>query len=134
MYETVKLHGEYGSGVDVSAHEKAFVVALNSRPPSFFERHVKNLCLTEKIATASHVLPTCTGVLNLALWGRIIDVSPIFKLRLRSLDTHSYNSRSREIGPHIPRADVSVCNVSEARNNYAQSRMASRINACAIGG
>lgn len=90
----MKLHGNYHSVYEYTApftaHENKFAVVLASRPPAFFEKHVKNLCLMGAMSNdhALRVLSVCTGVRNLAFWGRSFHTSPlIVKLRLRSLDT-----------------------------------------------
>lgn len=74
------------------AHEKDFAVALDSRSPSFFETHVRNLCLDVTMSSeyVERVLSICTGVRDLALWKRprTFDISPVVKLRLRSLDAY----------------------------------------------
>lgn len=90
LYETVKLHGDYHSVFGYTASdENHFAVAVSSRPTSFFEAHVKNLCLTGTMTDehASRVLSVCTGVRNLALWKWPSDLSQVVKPRLRSLDT-----------------------------------------------
>lgn len=89
------------------SHEKDFAVALDSRPPSFFETHVKNLWLGTSVSDeqASRVLSICTGVRNLALLKLLLDVSHLTKLPLRSLDTRDYIlhdfSKLRQILPDL---------------------------------
>lgn len=85
----MKLHGKdnniFGFG---TADEKDFAVALDSRPPAFFERHVKNLCLTGTVSKeyARRLFSVCTGVRNLAPWNPAFPLGQITTLPLRSLD------------------------------------------------
>src|SRR5690606_24689413 len=61
MYRMVTL-GETDVGL--------FLRTMDSKPPSFFQNHVRHLCLTTglNILQATRILASCRNVVNLALW------------------------------------------------------------------
>lgn len=104
----MKLYGQYSNVFGLgTADEKDFAVALDIRPPSFFEQHVKNLCLTGTVSDkyTQRVLSICTGVQNLAVWNPALHPGQITTLPLRSLDTSIETIRAlselRQIFPEL---------------------------------
>lgn len=107
LYETVKLRGE--ESIFGGSYEKYFAFALASRPPSFFEKRIRNLCVTGSVPNESipHLLSICIGVRNLALWKWTSpkSIPHIANLRLRSLEASMETiyelSKSHQIFPEL---------------------------------
>ena len=62
IYETVTLSDSHLC--------RRFLFTVDSRPPHFFEHHVKTLCIPGDIRPehAKRILSVCQGVINLAYW------------------------------------------------------------------
>jgi hypothetical protein len=102
MYEMVTL--------DTSIKLKRFLVACRARPPEFFAKHVKTLCLRDELAGDLHyppILSVCTGVVNLACWSGTAHVRGSHILRRLSIDLDLLMSLSNSLSfPNVTHLNI----------------------------
>ncbi|KAF8998817.1 hypothetical protein BDQ17DRAFT_1428191 [Cyathus striatus] len=70
LYQTIKICGSTGNFESQYrlTHEDKFAVALNLKPQTFFQKHVKNLLFVRTISKGfvRRMLSTCTGIRHLS--------------------------------------------------------------------